>query len=385
MEIGLPEKMFWYVPGLVERLFLFLDPASALCLAQVKVMTKQIFKESFSSKVWRNLIKQCQLDGDHEFELNEEERENVRTLVNILKLLQPKDLSHFLLPLLDLICQRFQTSTLPWWVGEPHEVVMDCPCQEDPHKISLKGFMLLEEEVEGVFGTTFQTLKSVAVEDFWPNNVSLAAVCSRMSRQQEKVTSIFVCVTGGGRGLVVEDNTGIQAVSTLLQAQEVSIDLKVWGSVDQEGWETLARAMKAKPNGVLLMIVSREGLLRARREDVKDIWEAVGDEFIVKRRDKSRVCMEVDKSEGTWELLEKILDMTEKEFTAAVRTRLELDTLGSDEDEEDEDNEDKEDQKDAEDEEGKKDKEGEKDEEDEENVNRSLDEYKAWPQGEPYA
>ena len=45
--------------------------------------------------------------------------------------------------------------------------------------------------------------------------------------------------------------------------------------------------MKAKPNGVLLMIGSREGLVRARREDVKDIWEAVRDEFIVEMQGKN--------------------------------------------------------------------------------------------------
>ena len=154
MDIRQSMKIFWNAPELVERLFLFLDTSSVLHLAQAKMMNKQSFKESLSSKVWRNLIKQSPWDGVHVFELNEEEREGVRTLVKILKLKQPEDPSSFLLPLLDRICQR--TSSLPWLAGDEVEMEIKCPCQEEPHKISMEGFQLLEEEVEGVFGTTLK-------------------------------------------------------------------------------------------------------------------------------------------------------------------------------------------------------------------------------------
>ena len=99
MDIRKSMKMFWNAPEMVERLFLFLDPSDVLHLAQAKVMKKQSFKDSLSSKVWRNLIKQSPWDGMGN-ELNEEEREGVRTLVKVLKLKQPKDPSSFLLPLL---------------------------------------------------------------------------------------------------------------------------------------------------------------------------------------------------------------------------------------------------------------------------------------------
>ena len=127
MDIRKSMKMFWNAPEMVERLFLFLDPSSVLHLAQAKVMKKQSFKDSFSSKVWRNLIKQSPWDGIWAYELNEEEREGVRTLVAILKLKQPEDPSSFLLPLLDRICQRIKASERSWWAGE---VEMKCPCQE---------------------------------------------------------------------------------------------------------------------------------------------------------------------------------------------------------------------------------------------------------------
>ena len=58
MDMRQSVKMFWNVPELVERIFLLLDPSSALHLAQAEVIDKQIFKKSFSSKVWMSLIKQ---------------------------------------------------------------------------------------------------------------------------------------------------------------------------------------------------------------------------------------------------------------------------------------------------------------------------------------
>ena len=45
----------------------------------------------------------------------------------------------------------------------------------------------------------------------------------------------------------------------------------------KDGWQAMARAMQRHPNGVWRMIGSRE----ARREEIKDIWEAVSDIFIV--------------------------------------------------------------------------------------------------------
>ena len=307
--------MFWNVPELAERIFLLLDPSSVLHLVQAQVIDKQTFKESLSSKVWMSLIKQSSYGEEQLYgEVNEEQRKDVRALVAILKLLQPEDRSRFLLPLLDLICHRFKTTRLL----EPGWVKLNCPCQEDPHKISVKGFLLLEEEVERVFGTTVQTLNSVRGYT-WDG---FAAVCSRMSRQQEMVTSI---ATKEGYGLQIKDNKDIQAVSTLLQAHQVSIGLRVYGSVGQEGWEALAKAMKAKSNGVQHMRASREGLVGARREDIKDIWEAVS-VFLVWNTEvemdghvalSNLLCAE--KPEHTWEILEKILDLTDKEFIAATR------------------------------------------------------------------
>ena len=334
MEIVKPEEKFWNARELVERLFWFLDPASALHLAEAQLMDKKILRESLSSKAWKNLVKQISCGGEQTKELKDEQREDVRALVATLKLVEPKDPIRYLLPLLDLICQRFPSRISNGWLGDG-EVQMGCPCQEDPHKISMKGFMLLEEEVEGVFGTTVQTLKSVRVENFFFNMTvavenlkepGLLAICSRMSRQ-EIVTSISVY-----DGLEIEDNTDIQAVSTLLQAQQVCLTLKVCGSVGREGWEMLARAMQANPSGVWRMEGSIEGLADARREDIKDIWEAVRDVFIVWDTDDEMLdgrgwrCLAAEKPGDTWTRLEQILDLTKKELVAEAGNEFGIDS-----------------------------------------------------------
>ena len=75
--------------------------------------------------------------------------------------------------------------------------------------------------MEGVFGTTVQTLKSVAVGEL--SEEGLSAVCSRLSRQQEEEI-----VTLNAKVLQVDESVG------------------------QEGWQALARAVKANPNALLL-------------------------------------------------------------------------------------------------------------------------------------
>ena len=335
MDLEQPEKKVWKMPELVERLLLFLDLPSTLHLVQADQIDKHILRESLSSKVWKKLIKQSTFrDGDGRG------RKDVRALVTILKRTQPKDLDSFLLPLLDHICESFPCT--PWQaVHDSYEVQMNCPCQEEPHKISLSGFLLLEEEVEGPFGTALQSLKSVKVEGSAPFSV----LSSRMSRQHGLVTLIQIGCT-----LDVEDNADVQACVTLLQAQQVSISLTVYGSgakenkedkkgkksdvrweVDEEGWEALARAMQVKPNGVQRVEVSRDWLAQLRREDTKAIWEAVGEVFIIHQSEDVDMwderwssCRFVEKPGpdrryvASWAKLEGILDMSKDEFDAKL-------------------------------------------------------------------
>ena len=129
-------------PELVERVLLFLDPSSILQLAESKLVKKKILRKGLSLQVWSGLVKQF---GDE-----------VKELVEILKIKKPKDPKSFLLPLLHSICEKYP-SRRPW---RP-EVQMSCPCQDDLHRVSTDGFLLLEEHVEGVFGTAVQSLISL--------------------------------------------------------------------------------------------------------------------------------------------------------------------------------------------------------------------------------
>ena len=92
--------------------------------------------------------------------------------------------------------------------------------------------------------------------------------------------------------------------------------------------------------------------------DIKDIWEALRDIFIVwdtdDDMDKHRYGNDlmVEKPSGTWTMLEEILDLTKKEFTDAARRRWKSESLDSDEDEEkregeEDEKEDEEDEKDG--------------------------------------
>ena len=82
--MGLPEMKFWNVPELVERLFLLLNPTSALHLDHPQLVNKQ----SLSSKAWRNLVKESSCGGEQVKEVKEKQRKGVKALVAILKLMQ---------------------------------------------------------------------------------------------------------------------------------------------------------------------------------------------------------------------------------------------------------------------------------------------------------
>ena len=373
MDLEQPERKVWKVPELAERLLLFLDPSTTLHLAQAQVMNKDIFRQSLSFKVWMNLVKQ-----------SEANRKDVRSLVAILKRIQPEmftvdpvgltaptptqedpivdqkfgetempqeegevmveDLSSYIQPLLDRICESLPSPS-------PYDVVqMNGSCRA--HKISLKAFLLLED-VEGAFGTALQSLKSVNLLFMDPPE-GLSALSSRVSRQQDPVTWIRFFEYP----LDLTDNTDVQDCITLLQAQKVSIDLRVHGSVnkegnenkednneneeekdnnkskeeediedtwtrgqvDKDGWQALARAMQEKPNVVLHVEACKDWLAEVRREDTKAIWEAAGD-FLVHHSEEEYMCdirYCLCLAGRDWTTMEEILDMPKDEFMAKM-------------------------------------------------------------------
>ena len=142
MDLEESRQKLLNTPELVERILLFLDPSSILQLAESELVKEVILRKGLSLLVWSGLVKQF---GDE-----------VKELVEILKILNPKDPKSFLLPLLHSICKEYEYE----YAWRP-EVEMRCPCQDDPHRISADGFLILEEHVEGVFGTAVQSLISL--------------------------------------------------------------------------------------------------------------------------------------------------------------------------------------------------------------------------------
>ena len=299
------EKKLWGMPELVEQLLLLLDPLSALRLLQTGIVEKQVFKESLSSKVWKQLIIKCSGAGTLQ-------REDVKNLVQILKLMELEDSSAFLLPLLHLICEKCPPPDhQELWMGEVRgEVEISCPCQADKHKVSFDGFLLLENEVEGLFDTAVQAIKLVESR-YNLGQPYLSALSSRISRQQNPVMVITV-----GRDLEIGKKKSAEAFSILLQAQEVKMtNLKVHGDIGEGGWEMVARAMQTRPSTISTVWTSKEGLEQGRKEDIKEIWEAVKHSFFISdlainmTDDDFIWSVRVEKPKHTWRRLEEILDM----------------------------------------------------------------------------
>ena len=167
-------------------------------------MDKETLQNSFSSKAWIQLIEGSQRDEDGLLE-----REDVKDLVKILKLLQLEEPSTFLLPLLDLICESSPDVSSP----KQKHFVMSCPSHTQPHIISTGAFLLLEK-VEGAFGTAEQSIK-VAHLNLIHGDLR-RAIRLRMSHQRETVTSINAVQ------FMVLKQCDIQAFTTLMQAQHLS-------------------------------------------------------------------------------------------------------------------------------------------------------------------
>ena len=326
------ELKFWNTPELTETLLSLLDPVSVLGLVQSKVLEKQILQKSLSLTAWNRLIRRSSSNGGGPHCVGLLEKEDVKSAVKILRLVNLEDPSTYLLPLLDVICQF-----LP---GKSVEMV--CPRHENPHSISSYAFLLLEE-VESSFGTLEQSLKSISAAYLY--GPLLSAVVSRMSRQQGKVVSVRV------HTIFIKNKSDAHAFTTLLQAQTVSARiLQVTGPIGEDGWHVLANALQTEPNVVVEVCVSasRQGFAEARKEDIKAIWDNQGIEggFVVFNakvgEDHSLNVFpgnyEYDWARA-WTRLKQILDMSEEEFSAEIEKEVMMRMGGGDAEEEHEEGE----------------------------------------------
>ena len=100
------QAMLWRIPEVIERMFSGLDPASALHLVQANLMNKETLQKSLSLKAWKQVV----AGSKDKYGLLKEE--DVRCLVEILKLAKFKEQSNHILFLLDLICDMPMLSRL---------------------------------------------------------------------------------------------------------------------------------------------------------------------------------------------------------------------------------------------------------------------------------
>ena len=176
----LPEEKFWLSilpPELIEKLLIMLNALSIKMLIESGVVEQKVLKKSLSSEVWAGLIRR-RPHGGGVLVLGD-----VKNLVAILKFLKLEEPGSFLLPLLHHICEKFP----------PEEgrlfVALNRPGHAEPCKVSLQGFLLLEE-AERSFGTSIQSTEKIEVGTL--DEPHLSALNSRVMRQENPVASIKI-------------------------------------------------------------------------------------------------------------------------------------------------------------------------------------------------
>ena len=330
MDQSGPVERFLNLPELIERLVSFLDARSTLCLLRSRVMDKETREKSFSSKAWNQLIRRTPRMVGGMWEDGMLQKEGVRDLVKILKLMQLEEPHTFMLPLLDQICESSPD------VPDEH-IAIRCRCHTEPHIVSWGAFLLLEE-VEGAFGTAEQSIQSVFKVSVAPDGL-LRAITSRMLRQRETVTSFNDVY------IAIRNADDVQEFATVMKAEEVSlrsIEISTEGKLGEEAWEKLAAAVRSNPNVVMRnTCMGREELAEERRESIMGIWDATTTSFLV---ELDEPFLSVDKSEydrdGAWKRLLQISKMTQEEFEAESRKENGEDSESEGEDDGEEEGED---------------------------------------------
>ena len=300
------EHKFWMIPEMIAQLLPFLDLKSTLCLAQSHEKTKHVLK---GAVIWNNLVERnSPLD----------QLDKVKDFVAILKLM--KDPKANLLEVLDEICKTNPQTGFEGGFG----VRMGCPCHLHFHPISPKGFELLEE-VEGAFGTSEQTVESVSGGKWVVPNNFMAALGSRLSRQQQELTSISIGQIDMSSKKQAEDfKTLMQAIPSMgPSSRSVQFGtLWVQEPIGPEGWELVGLALHTH-HGLLSEVIARQDVYTGgKREDMRIVWEALKRKgfLIVDARGwiAGKTLLKQD-GEAAWTRLCQILDLSTEEWAAQMK------------------------------------------------------------------
>ena len=237
--------------------------------------------------------------------------DDVKDLVAVLKFLKSEEPHGFLLPLLHHICESFP--------GGEGGVFLNRPGHAEPCEVSLQGFLLLEE-AESSFGTSIQSIERIVLGYGILDEPQLSTLSSRMKRQENPVASISIREVRLGGGL-----QSAQALSILLQADWVRVGtLVVSEAIGEEGWRILAKAIR--PGSVRSIYVTRDGLAQGKREDIKHLFDAACCFRIFKtlddlQADNWRASLFFDQVDDNWSRMERVLDMSEQEFSSLFKEK----------------------------------------------------------------
>ena len=345
MATKLSEK-FWETPELVEKLLPFLDPESTLNLAQIQDKVPSVLQGAL---IWYQFIRRASPFTNEGIGLLRRDRWEqmntgaVKCLVAILKLMKnPHDAR---VDLLELICETFPKEE---YGGFLH---LGCSSHSEGHRISLEGFLLLEE-VESAFSSTEMKIEMID-SVYWNNSVG-AAISTRLARCGDTMTSVRIF------DIYLDDVTTMKAIRTVLQfcpahstyLETMTVDLQNLAMIEEfrnlllfcpdriprdplhilvnsrpsyedignEGWESLAKSVQLRPGFVEQVACCHHVLQEAKKEDMRVIWEVVGDVELVhelgnenfKRRD----------GEKAWRRLSLVMDMTEEELNRDIEEEI---------------------------------------------------------------
>ena len=223
------------------------------------------------------------------------------------------------------------------------EIRITLPRHPDGHFIPLAGFLLLEK-VEGAFGTTEQSLESVAGHLL--TGPSLCAVSARISRQTglDMPPAVISLST-----IEIQSRREAESFKTVMQVEpQLSrhLELDVSGAIGRKGWVALTKAIQFQPNLAMRVVVPKSVLAGGRTEDLRDFWDAMGPDLqlAVQLSDNRNVFEYIEKQDGDngWMRLEHILEATKNGWIDQLQEEGDEEEGEEEEQEEEEEEENKE-------------------------------------------
>ena len=335
------ESKFWGIPELKEKLLLFLDPYSALCLVQSQVCSVQFLQ---ARTVWRRLVRRtCPYGpriGFHGLQCIgcldciEKNSSGLLHLAKILKTFEePKSL---VIDLLHVVVERFPAPSQNETSRSGHLVdsfgraldrrgqfvQVSCNTCLSSHSVSLLGFLILEEIMSALVCTEQKVLR-ISVEEL--EEPWISALASHLSRQTELPVGIRVDTW------MVHCNSKTSAeafLALMLHRPELNLcDRRSGGvavyqeeqeeEIGPECWEALAKALQLCTQPVRRVHVgpSVNPMAGGRREDVRRVWEALAPDGSWSIESTKEPLLEeeieVRWGEEGWARLEQILDLGE--------------------------------------------------------------------------